>query len=331
MAANFSTLRDLVRNGRLNVAEKRPVLGLHANALLRRDEWEQLDDAILRIVETELVVVQDLISAGLVADLGGLGTTVSTIERLGDMSPASVDMDATAEANKDQAPYDEISFPVPIIHKDFEVKIRQYEASRRRGASIDVTSAERATRQVRNSMEDMVIKGVDDFKFAGHEIKGFTTHPNRIAVTASALGSGSFAVEGNAYKALLGAMSRLAQLGFNGPYMAYLPTKQYFNTLQRQTDGSGQSELASIMAGLSGNDTPLRGIRRADRLTDGEMIVYQQTSDVIDLGIALDVTPVQWEEKGGFIENYKILTAMVPRLKPDKANKLGVVHVSGTQ
>src|SRR6185369_9092554 len=65
--------------------------GLRTNDLLRKEEWQLLDEALVGVARQRLIGIGDLKSRGLVENLGGLGTLLSQYEKLGDMSSADVD------------------------------------------------------------------------------------------------------------------------------------------------------------------------------------------------------------------------------------------------
>ena len=71
-----------------------------------------------------------------------------------------------------------------------------------------------------------------------------------------------------------------------------------------------------------------QGIRGTTSLAAGEAIAVRLTRDVVDLSIAAPTTTVQWDEMGGMIQNFKVMAAMVQRIKiPASANaKTGLVH-----
>ena len=142
---NFGTLSDLTVGGESaaikllhsqgNVKVLRPVanaLGrsLQANALLRKEEWTQLDREVLMIATKRMSVYNDLRAQGLIKTGGGLGLIVSQYETMSDMDPAVVSMSGTHAGNNDRVDFALNSVPIPIIHKDFSLNIRMLLASR---------------------------------------------------------------------------------------------------------------------------------------------------------------------------------------------------------
>jgi len=310
--------------GTLDVNALRPHVGIHHNALLRRDEWLELDTAVMETVKTGLVGIQDLISAGLTQPLGGLGTLLSGYETVSEMDAANVSMDGDVPGSEDAVEYGENFVPIPIIHKDFRISIRKLESSRRLGESIDTTQIRAATRVVRETLEDMLFNGSTK-QLAGYPIYGYTTHPNRLTSTAAALGGGDFGTATNAYKTFVGALGALGAVGFEGPFNVYIAQTQYNQTLNQASTGYPKSELSLILESMP----QISAVKQSFDLTAGELVFVQMDKEVIDLAIAEDITPVQWEEMGGMISKFRVMTAMAPRIKSDFNSAVGVLHITG--
>ena len=93
---------------------------------LRRDEWKQLDQAILEPSRYRLGGVEDLVSNGLVFNLGnGMGTTVLEWHDVSEAGEADVTMDAVTRSRGDRPVFQTNYLPIPIIHADYEINARE--------------------------------------------------------------------------------------------------------------------------------------------------------------------------------------------------------------
>lgn len=310
----------LNEGGKLGADAMRPVLGMHHNALLRHDEWLEIDDAVLKTVKTGLVGITDLMNAGLVKRLGGLGTMLSAYEQLSDLTEADVSMEADVPGKEDAQTFEAQYVPIPIIHKDFRISLRRLESSRRMGESIDTTQAEAATRVVREKMESMLFNGHAK-KLGGYSIYGYTTHPRRITGTAV----GDFGTAGNGYKTMVKALGALADKGFEGPFNVYAASTQYGELLNLLGSVNDYNELTVITRQLP----QIASLKRSFDLAAGSIVFAQMTSEVVDLAVAEDVTPIQWDEMGGMLTRFRIMAALAPRIKFDANNNCGVLHYTG--
>lgn len=309
------------RTQRVPVMRQVPV----QNALLRRYEWEQIDSAVLDVVRAPNVALNDFLRLGLTQRLDGLGVIVSTYEQLGDMTEANVSMEGLVRGEQDRTPFIPQSIPVPLIHKDFQLSLRHLEASRRgSGESLDTTQARVATRRVQDKVDDIIFNGHGTKVGALDQIWGLTNKPERLQKTSADCGGGDFGTAQNFYKTLNGAITFLRGLGYYGPYGVYISSTQYSQTNQL-ISGTAVSERQAAMDQLP----EVSFINQATKLTDGEMIVFQLSTDVADIAIAQDVTPVQWEGLGGFQIDFRIFTALTIRVKHDANDACGICHVTG--
>jgi len=299
-----------------------------ANALLRTDEWEQIDSAVMDVVRLPNIALNDFLRLGLTQPLDGMGVTVSIYDQLGDMTGADLSMNGEVRGEKDRIPLTPQSVPVPLIYKDFQIPLRSLESSRRgvRAAAIplDTTYATVATRKVQDKVDDVIFNG--DVKVLGGTgpIYGLTNKPQRIQKTSAQCGGGDFGTSGNAYKTINGAINLLHAAGFNGPFGCYLSTTQY-GQINQLISNTAVSELAAIVAQIP----DLAFLKLSTKLTDGEMILWQLTKDVADIAIAQDVSTVNWESLGGFLIDFRIFTCLTVRVKHDYNGACGVIHITG--
>lgn len=297
-------------------------------ALLRKYEWEMIDAEVLDVMRQPLVGVSDLLSAGLTHNVGDIGVSISTYEQLSDMSDADVSMSVTPKKGEgDRVEFTPVSIPIPIISKPFTLDLRTLAASRRgAGEAVDVTQARTATRKVREQLEEMLFNG-STLSVQTFSIYGYTTHPRRATGAAAAFGGADWGTtQGNAHKTIVGMMKALVNLGAVGPFGLYVNNTQYSEILQLNGDGNtAESQLTTILRTVP----DLKFVRRAPRLDAGEAVLVQMTKETIDLAIGMDITPVSWQEYGGMVNEFRVMTAVVPRVKYDANNSCAVAHVTG--
>ena len=296
---------------------------LRTNDLLRKDEWEELDTRVVEVFTKRLRGIQDLRDAGLTLRLGGLGTLVSQYEQQSDMTAADVDMSGATPGERDLPAFNLVGVPVPIIHKDFQINIRHLEASRKLGDSLDMTAAEIAARKVAEALEDILFNG-SSVVVDGSSIYGYTNESNINSDTASNWGGGDFGTLGNILPTYLGMLGALEGDYAYGPYGSYVATTQYRQMLDVYDDGSGQSARERVLQAIP----ELQFIKPSADLADGTVLIVQMTRDVVDLAIGADVTTVQWATQGGMVQNFKVMTAAVPRVKSDYAGQSGIAEAT---
>lgn len=291
------------------------------NALLRKYDWEQIDAEVLDVHRQPLIGIDDLRADGLVRPLDGIGVSISTYEQLSDMSPADVSMSVTPKKGEgDRVTFEPVSIPVPVISKPFTLDLRTLSASQRNGhEGLDATQTRVATIKVRETLEDMLFNG-STINVDGAAIYGYVNVPQRDTDTAANYGGGDFGTDGNGHKTLAGMIEAMADKGFNGPWRAYVANTQYAQLLNLTGANLSETQLSVIQRTIP----ELKSVRRAPRLADGITTLVQMSRDVVDLAIGLDITPVSWQEYGGMVNDFRIMCAMVPRVKYDANGNAGV-------
>lgn len=295
---------------------------LNANATLRKDEWKILDEAVVMAAKERLRVVADLRSAGLTFNVpNGMSKTVLETETVSDITPATISMDPARESEGDRPQYDLTNLPLPVIHKDFYFNARQVAASRNMGASIDTTMAQLAARRVSEEAEKLVI-GSNQFAYGGGTIYGLTNHPNRVTTVSVTLPTNTGWVPSTLVQEVL-AMRQASENKFHyGPWALYNSPSwdQYLD--DDYSASKGDNTLRQRILAING----INGVRTLDFLSGYQLVLVQQTSDVIRLVIGMDITTIQWETLGGMRLNFKVMAILVPQIRADYNGNTGVVH-----
>lgn len=293
------------------------------NATLRRDEWKQLDDAVLGISETRLNGVQDLIDNGLVYNLGnGMGTTVLEYHDISDALAAELTMDGVTRAKGDRVAFGTKYLPIPIIHADYEINERVLEASRKMGNPLDTTMAERAARKVSEKLESMLFTSTT-YTFGGGTIYSYLNYGDRNQVTLSKDWNDSAKTGAGIIADVLAMKQASIDAKHYGPWMLYIPTA-YETTLDEDYDTTRGNTIRERILAIAG----IKGIKVVDTLTIDNVVLVQMTSDVVRLVRGMGIQNVEWTTEGRFIHKYKVLTIQVPQIRSDQEGNCGIVHLA---
>jgi hypothetical protein len=304
----------------------RPI-NIQVNAgTLRRDEWQRLDEAVLRVSEQRLGGIQDLISNGLTYDIGsGMNTTVLEYHDVSDALAAEMTMDGLNRAVNDRPVYTAVYLPLPIIHCDYQINARVLAASRNMGNPLDTTLAERAARKVNEYLEDLLFTApTTAYAFGGGTIYGYLNHPDRNQVTLSQ----NWDASGKTGAEILQDVLDMKQTSINayhyGPWMLYIPTA-YETVLDDDYDtttpGTTIRERIMKVAGI-------KGIQVVDRLTANNVILAEMNTDTVRLVRGMGIQNVEWQIEGKMITKYKVMTIQVPQVRSDQEGNSGIVHLS---
>lgn len=297
---------------------------LRTNDVLRKDEWSQLDTALIEVARQRLPLVSALVAAGLSFNIGnGLGTTILEWETVSDMEPADVSMSGVTRGQEDTLEYLLASMPLPIIHKDFTINIRKLTASRTLGQPLDTAQAELAGRLVAESTEAMVVDG-HATRVGTARIYGLATVPNSEAITMTALWD-TTSVAVDYVTDTLAAIAALQANFMFGPYQLVVNYTTW-NRMQNDyiaTDITGKT-IAQRVADIEG----VASIIPSSNVDANNAYLFQLTRDVIDEVIGLQPTTVQWETQGGMQLHFKVMSIMIPRLRWTQTLQSGVAVIS---
>lgn len=306
-------------DGSINVNAAQDALAI--NATLRRDEWMYFDNTVTQIARERLTIVQELMSRGLTWDLpNALGVLAIEWDKVGDLEPAQMTMSGLDEALKDQLDYGSDSMPVPMIHKEFTMNLRQLEAARRNGRQMDSTHAAVATRKVADLVEQLIFTGAT-ISSANGRIWGLLNHPHR---TTGSIGSSWASDSGENIITDILAMIEDARLNnMFGPFLLFIPGAWGVSLSRDYKANSSDTILDRIM-----KITGILAVIPTNRLTAGNVLLVQASSDVIQLINGMQPTLLQWDSRGGFEINFKVVAIMLPRIRSDYAEQSGIVHYS---
>lgn len=304
-----------------------PKLTRNADALLRKDEWQWLDTAVMRVAKNRLQAAADLTRAGLTKTVpGGFGKTVYQYQRMSDINPAIVSMEGVRQGDRDQYTFDIVNHPLPLIHKDFSFTARQIAESRQSGAGLDTMMPELATRQVLEEYEKLIM-GTSSYstqKFAGSaNVPGYTNYSNRITYTITQPTAAGWTPAKTVQDVL--AMLQLSRDNFYyGPWMLYFGTSWSPFLDDDYSAAYNGNTLLTRLRQLQG----VSGIGMLDYLTGYQILAVQMTSEVVCLLNYMPLRVLQWETHAGMIINFKVVLGSVPLFRADKNNNTGLVHGS---
>lgn len=292
---------------------------LHGNALLRKDEWIELDSAVTGIASVELGALSRLRGvAGLERRLGGLGTTIATYSKMGDMDDAVMSMSPRDRSDQDTTTWDMGGTPVPLTHKGFNIDIRQLDASRRMGDGLDVTNGMVAARKVAEKLEETLFNG-SNISVGGYTIPGFT---NFSEANTDSLISAWDGTSPDPLKDVQKMIRAARSVNYRGPYGLFIP-EDYSEVIGDDYKATSDTSVLEKLLQISG----ISFVQTTSYLTD-KIVLQQLTPDCIRINVAQEIVTVQWDGIGGLLDNFLVFAAIVPTLKSDAKGNSGTVVFS---
>lgn len=291
---------------------------------LRRDEWKQLDDALVTVSRERLGGVADLEAKGLVFNLGNaMGTTVLEWHDVSDTMSAEMTMDGVTRAKGDRPVFGTHYLPIPILHADYEINARVLAASRSLGNPLDTTMAEQAARRILEFQEDMLFTATS-YTFGGGTIYSYLNYPHRNPVTLSANWDASGKTADQILQDVKNMKQALIDDKMYGPYQIYIPTA-YETVLDDDynatTPGTTVRERIMKIEGIA-------GIKVIDHLTANNVLMVRMASDTVRLVRGMGLQNIQWQTEGNMITKFKVMTIAVPQIRSDQAGHCGIAHLA---
>lgn len=295
---------------------------LRTNAVLLRDEWKAFDNVVVDITRENLVAVGEIMDRGLVYNLpNALGTlTLEWQEVLDDLVDAEVSMSGLNEATKDRLSFGTRAMPIPIIHKEFFYNLRFLEAARRNGREVETDHAAVATRKVAEKIEGIFFNGLTIASSQG-TIYGLLNHPHR--QTISVVGAWATMTGAQIVAELIEMIQAMANVYMAGPYVLFVPlaaSGHFGDDYKAESDRTIWERIQAIPG--------INRVVATPKLTGTQALLVQMSSDVIQIIDGMQPTMVEWETKGGFEFNFKIVAIMLPRIRSTGNQKSGIVHGS---
>jgi len=297
-------------------------IGAYA-ATLRRDEWIALDTAIQRIAESRLGGVQDLVSRGLVFNIGnGMGSTVLEYHDVSDALEAELSMDGIGRSKNDRPEFTSKYLPLPLIHADYEINSRVLEVSRNMGQPLDTTLAERAARKV-NARVETLLFGNGSYTFGGGTIYSYMNFPNRNKVNLTKSWSASDKTAAGIIADVMLLKKASLEAHHYGPWVLYVPSG-YETVLDEDYNLSLGITTRERIKQIEG----IEDVKVNDTLASDNILLVQMTPDVVRMVQALALQNVEWMAEGPMIHKYKVMTIQVPQIRADQEGNCGIVHMA---
>ena len=308
-------------------------------ATLTKDAWIKLDQAIVKATRNRLRAYADLVSSSSVSGFNGMATTMFEYMAMSDEGEAQVSMTASADQRQSRPVVALTSIPLPITAMGFYFDQRQLASSKGTGMPLDTTMAEMAGRRVAEMVEQTTIGTVtgitagpvaaSDTRYrTDSKVYGYTNFTYRVTKTDLTTPTGQ-----NPDDVLADVIEMRESMytnGFYGPFVLYTSTS-YDQWLDRAhfvgTFAQGLTSQARTLREAIEAIDGISSVRRLDYLTSGyQMILVQMTPDVCQAVNAMDITTIQWDEKGGTEVHFRVMCVQVPLLKAPLSGTSGILH-----
>lgn len=297
----------------------------NSGATLRKNEWQYLDQAVVKAAKQRLKLIGNMRSAGMVVNFpNAYNHSVYQYQRQSDISEARISMNVNSQGENDRVTFDIVNLPLPIIHKEVVMDAREIAIRRNGGQPLDTTVLEQAAERVAETAEKLVLGTLSDYTFGGGTVQGLTnfTYRNTGAFLNHTVSGWTPSMM---YNSVIEMMKKATDDYYYGPYDLYYSTGLMSPMLQQFTANYAGGSLINNIKSLPG----IASCEMLDYLTGNQLVLVQRSPNTAAVLMGMDLTTVQWSENGGTTEKFRVMAMMIPRLKCDINNNCGIVHYSG--
>lgn len=318
------------------MAQGLPVLNATA---LRKEEWVQMDNIVLKAARQRLRAWSDLAAVSSYGGFDGMSKMFLEHETMSDPGEAMVDLEGVSEGRNDSPLFQLQGLPLPITHVSYYFTRRKLTISRNGNTPLDTAMGEAAARRVAEKIEKTLI-GVETGLTYGSAaagssgiaygrtptVYGYTNFPNRITYSGVTAPTGGGWVAGDTLNQVLAMRDLAYAANFYGPFMLYHSNDwdQYMDNDYILTGGNVATQtLRNRLRAIEG----ITDVRRLDFFNDTfSLLLVQMTQDVARAVNGMDINVVQWESMGGMKIHFKVMAIMVPQIRADYNGNCGIVH-----
>jgi len=311
-------LQVLLGSG-LSIAE------LRAATPMEPDAQRVIDRTVVQVGLERLVVAADIMAAGLTFPLTDpLSVLEVQWQQESKSGGAQRTMDPRARGENQLPDRRTKRIPVYLTTDDFNLGVRLLRASERVGAPLDTSGVATATRRVNEGIEDATINGAG-LQVDGYTTPGLLTAPNANVITLTTTWNSVWsATLGESMRGdVMRAIAVLQGDKFYGPYGIYVGTN-YGNALSADFKANGDRSILSRLREITAGGRAL-DIKVADQMPDNTLLVFQMTSDVVDMITGMAPTNIAWKSPDGFTFYNLVMAIMIPRVKDNYDGGSGIV------
>jgi hypothetical protein len=297
----------------------------NATATLRKYEWMQIDEVVVRAVRNRLRLVSDIRAAGLEFKVNGMSKITLETSTMTKAGRATLSMDPARISEGDRPEFDTALLPLPICHYDFYFNLREIAVSRNGSNPLDTVMVEEAGISVAEELEQLTLGTLPTYSYGGGTVYGLVNFPGRTTVVLTNPTHTSWSGHTLVSEVLQMRQDSMDRKRY-GPWVLYV-SPNWAGVLDADYSAlKGENTVRQRILAVEG----ISDIRQLDYLTGYQFVLVQMTAQNIRMVIGLELTTIQWDTIGGMRQNFKVMALMVPQLRVDGDGNSGIVHGTAT-
>jgi hypothetical protein len=232
-------------------------------------------------------------------------------------------MDGLRRGENDRHLYEIYNLPLPLIHKDFTMSLRDLLVTRQRGGGMDVDLIKDATRKVLEIGEKLLIGSYTYPPVGGGTIYGLTTYTNRITGSVTAPTTSGWTPD-TLLSEVLNGRQTLVDNYQRGAISMFMGTSWMKYLDADYSAAKGNNTLRQRLLAIES----VQSIKTLDYLSGYQLIMVVMDPKNVRIVTYAPLRVVRWEEQGGFELKFKVMMGAVPQFRSDYNNKIGLLHLS---
>ncbi len=262
------------------------------DAPLTEQEWQAIDEAVLRTAKANLVGRRFLKLYGPL----GLGVQAVWVDQYRGVTPGLLTTYGEEGEEVEIEPENRTLVPLMMLYKDFRVFWRDIATARELGTPLDTSAASAAAAMLARAEDQLILRGAPD-------VPGIMT----VSGHASVAKEGMWEEPGSGLATVARAREVLVGNAAMGPYALVLSPDLYARLLRVMGQGGRlEIEILQSVADAGVFQTPVLG--------QGEGVLISTSPDVADLAIAQDMR-VAYKGAENLNHSMRIFESLAPRIR----------------
>lgn len=323
---------------------------------LRRREWIEYDAAAVKAARFQMQAWADL-AAAKTYSFNGFGKTILEWDTISDELSAQQDMDVLSD-NRGGIPHVKTQgIPLPVTSAGFFLSARHNAISKNGSLPLDTTLIEMAGRRIGELIEAQTIGTKNGISYGGTgpytgggayassaSVAGYTNFSGRLTKTNLTAPTGSNPEV--TISEVVGMIQTLRNQKFRGPFMLYT-TNDWFQYLAldyarlggdnaswtlidrlRKIPGILDVKPLEMWFGTQLSSSIGPGTEVENTLKAYSMVLVDMSGATARAIDGMGMTTIQWEEKGGMQQQFRVMCIWVPHIMADYYGNIGLMHAT---
>lgn len=310
--------------GRVSTPDKAIARFIAENSPLPKNSHEIIERAVTRIGRQRLGVVETFLNAGLTTTLTNWWAVPSLRrEKVNQVGFAKRSFVPDTRGERQVVDRGGDAWPIYCTSDDFSFNVRTVEIAGRMQYDIGTEHVENATYNVNLAIQDQALNGLTDSEGNAVTFDGLSA-PGLLNSTTTFTYATWTGLTGPQIITIVQTEIDVQRArGFFGPWRLLVPAN-YSKVLTSDYGAAYPKTIVARIQELGPYAGQNLAVEVVDGLPDNRVVLVQMTSDVVDVIVGQEPTPISWQDGPKFNFYWCVLACMVFRMFPNYNGYYGV-------